>query len=429
MPSGLTFDSVLRAISTSSTLPSGSAIGPSGNISPSATTVISSSATGPPPGSADARRRRPDAGFPVPGFLPVPRAEAVRADPPPSVAAPLGQRPALPSRMGAMEYRIEHDTMGEVRVPASAKWAAQTQRAVENFPISGRPLRAGADPRPGPDQGRGGPGQRRARGASRRRRSAQAIAAAAEEVAAGRWDDQFPIDVFQTGSGTSSNMNVNEVMATLATERLGQPAGPSQRPRQRQPVLQRRVPHRPSTWPRRGPSPTTCCPALAHLEAGAAAQGATSSPQVVKSGRTHLMDATPVTLGQEFGGYAAQVAEAVGAAARDAAPASGELPARRHGRRHRAQRPARLRRRGSSPGWPRRTGPAAGRGARPLRRPGRPRRAGRAVGPGLRRWPSRCTRSPTTCAGWRRARAPAWPRSACPTCSPARRSCPARSTR
>src|SRR5215212_11087591 len=111
------------------------------------------------------------------------------------------------------DYRIEHDSMGEVRVPAWAKWRAQTQRAVENFPISGTPIEReliaalaaikGAAARVNADLGvlDGG--------------IAEAIAGAAASVARGDWDQHFPIDVFQTGSGTSSNMNTNEVIATL----------------------------------------------------------------------------------------------------------------------------------------------------------------------------------------------------------------------
>ena len=135
-------------------------------------------------------------------------------------------------------FRIERDTMGEVQVPADALWRAQTQRAVENFPISGRGLERA---------------QIRALGlvkaaAARVNKDigvldapvADAIAAAADEVAAGEHDDHFPVDVFQTGSGTSSNMNANEVIATLA-ERSGVDGAP-QRPRQRVAVVQRRLP-------------------------------------------------------------------------------------------------------------------------------------------------------------------------------------------
>src|SRR5690606_18150062 len=113
------------------------------------------------------------------------------------------------------------DSMGEVRVPADAKWRAQTQRAVENFPVSGQRLERALIV-----------ALARIKAAAARVNArlgvldediAEAIVQAAEEVAHGRWDDQFPVDVFQTGSGTSSNMNANEVIATLATERLGRP--------------------------------------------------------------------------------------------------------------------------------------------------------------------------------------------------------------
>src|SRR5579871_6442532 len=119
------------------------------------------------------------------------------------------------------EMRVEHDSMGEVLVPAHAKWRAQTQRAVENFPISGAGLERAHISALGA-----------VKAAAARANAelgvlpadlAEAIGAAAREVAEGRWDDQFPIDVFQTGSGTSSNMNANEVIATLAAERLGEP--------------------------------------------------------------------------------------------------------------------------------------------------------------------------------------------------------------
>src|ERR1700744_3847619 len=116
-------------------------------------------------------------------------------------------------------YRIEHDSMGEVRVPKAAKWQAQTQRAVENFPISGgtieRSLIAALAAI------KGAAALENARLGVIDRTVASAIHDAAVEVAEGSWDDQFPIDVFQTGSGTSSNMNMNEVLATLASERLG----------------------------------------------------------------------------------------------------------------------------------------------------------------------------------------------------------------
>ena len=119
----------------------------------------------------------------------------------------------------AEDFRIEHDSMGEVRVPAEAKWRAQTQRAVENFPISGRPIERelirglalikGFGARVRAERGLLDPDK------------AAAISAVALDVARGDWDAEFPIDVFQTGSGTSSNMNANEVIATLASQRLG----------------------------------------------------------------------------------------------------------------------------------------------------------------------------------------------------------------
>ena len=127
--------------------------------------------------------------------------------------------------MTEQDFRIEHDSMGEVRVPAHAKWRAQTQRAVENFPVSGATLERSHIE-----------ALARIKAAAAKvnaelgildKKMADAIIEAAEEVAHGRWDAQFPIDVFQTGSGTSSNMNANEVIASLATEKLGQPVHPN----------------------------------------------------------------------------------------------------------------------------------------------------------------------------------------------------------
>jgi fumarate hydratase class II len=208
------------------------------------------------------------------------------------------------------EFRIEHDSMGEVLVPASAKYAAQTQRAVENFPISGEPIdrrliralaqikgaaaevNADLDEVPAVDD-----------------RIGDAIRSAAKEVADGQWDDQFPVDVFQTGSGTSSNMNMNEVLATLASERLDEPGAVH-----------------PNDHVNHSQSSNDVFPTAMHLAAAEAIEfdllpalgelrhalsaKADEFAAVVKSGRTHLMDATPVTLGQEFGGYAAQIDQA-----------------------------------------------------------------------------------------------------------------------
>ena len=127
--------------------------------------------------------------------------------------------------MSADEFRIEHDTMGEVRVPKDALWRAQTQRAVENFPISGTPLEA-AHIR-ALAQVKAACARANAELGVLDQDMADAIVAAAAEVSAGRHDGEFPIDVFQTGSGTSSNMNTNEVLATLATRSLGRDVHPN----------------------------------------------------------------------------------------------------------------------------------------------------------------------------------------------------------
>ncbi len=202
----------------------------------------------------------------------------------------------------APQFRVEKDSMGEVQVPAAAKWRAQTQRAVENFPISGRPIEreligALAAIKGASATIRGSKG-------SLDPVKAEAIASAAAEVIRGDWDAEFPIDVFQTGSGTSSNMNTNEVLATLATERSGTAVHPNddvndpfssndQFPAAMHIAATRAI-------------SVDLIPALAQL-ADALAAKADEFADVVKSGRTHLMDATPVTLGQEFAGYAATV--------------------------------------------------------------------------------------------------------------------------
>jgi fumarate hydratase class II len=218
------------------------------------------------------------------------------------------------------QFRIEHDTMGEVRVPASARWAAQTQRAVENFPVSGVTLERSLIA-----------ALARVKGAAARANAelgvvepdvADAIASAAAEVAAGEHDDHFPVDVFQTGSGTSSNMNANEVIAQLATERLGRPVHPNDHVNASQSsndVFPSAI-HVAAADQVGG----TLLPALEYL-AVALRSKAQEFATVVKSGRTHLMDATPVTLGQEFGGYAAQVTGAADLI-RTTAAAVGELP-------------------------------------------------------------------------------------------------------
>src|SRR3954451_15313203 len=121
------------------------------------------------------------------------------------------------------EFRTEHDSMGEVRVPAEARWAAQTQRAVENFPISGLRIERSLIAALASIKGAAAVVNARLKVVDKR--IADAIAAVAEEVASGQWDEQFPIDVYQTGSGTSSNMNINEVLANLAGEKLGDARG------------------------------------------------------------------------------------------------------------------------------------------------------------------------------------------------------------
>jgi fumarate hydratase class II len=200
------------------------------------------------------------------------------------------------------DYRVEHDSMGEVRVPADARWAAQTQRAVENFPISGerlprRQIRALA-------LIKAAAAEVNARRGIVDPQMAQAIGAAASEVANGRWDAEFPIDLFQTGSGTSSNMNMNEVLATLAGAEIGAKVHPNDHVNASQSsndVFPSSI-HLAATEA----VIADLIPALDHL-AGSLERKAAEFADVVKSGRTHLMDATPVTLGQEFGGYAAQV--------------------------------------------------------------------------------------------------------------------------
>ena len=210
------------------------------------------------------------------------------------------------------EHRVERDFLGELRVPKDALWGAQTQRAIENFPISG--LRFGrrflyalglvkkACADANRELGLLDP------------RVAKAIAQAADEVMAGKLDPQFPIDIFQTGSGTSTNMNANEVIANRANEILGAPLGT-------------KGPVHPNDHVNLGQSsndviPTAIhvaallaiekdlLPALRELESSLKKKAKEFDP-VVKAGRTHLMDATPIRLGQEFGGYASQVSHGI----------------------------------------------------------------------------------------------------------------------
>ena len=209
------------------------------------------------------------------------------------------------------EYRTERDSLGEMAVPADAYWGAQTQRAIENFPISGHTF-----------------GRRFVRALGIVKKSAatanrelglveddraDAIVEAAEEVIAGDHDDQFPVDVFQTGSGTSSNMNANEVIANRATEIYGAELGS-------------RAIH-PNDHVNYGQSSNDVIPTAMHvasleavekdvipaLEVLADELGTKEEAfdDVVKTGRTHLQDATPVRLGQEFGGYRTQTEKGI----------------------------------------------------------------------------------------------------------------------
>ncbi|MFT3663274.1 MAG: class II fumarate hydratase [Gordonia sp. (in: high G+C Gram-positive bacteria)] len=217
------------------------------------------------------------------------------------------------------QYRIEHDTMGEVKVPVDALWRAQTQRAVENFPISFRPLERtqiramgllkAACAQVNKDLGLLDPAK------------AEAIIAAATEIADGKHDDQFPIDVFQTGSGTSSNMNTNEVIASIAKAN-----GVDVHPNDDVNMSQSSNDTFPTATHVAATEAvvTALVPALTHLQEALATK-ATQWRDVVKSGRTHLMDAVPVTLGQEFGGYARQVQAGI-ERVESALPRVGELP-------------------------------------------------------------------------------------------------------
>jgi fumarate hydratase class II len=203
------------------------------------------------------------------------------------------------------EFRIEHDTMGEVRVPADALYRAQTQRAVQNFPISGKTLESAHIA-----------ALARVKKAAAQanleldvldRDRAEAIRNAADEVISHEYDAHFPIDVFQTGSGTSSNMNTNEVLATLATRAL-ESQGIEVHPNDHVNASQSSNDVFPTSVhvAVTGALINDLKPALDQL-ATALEKKAEEFKDVVKSGRTHLMDATPVTLGQEFSGYAAQI--------------------------------------------------------------------------------------------------------------------------
>jgi fumarate hydratase class II len=232
-------------------------------------------------------------------------------------AAPSAALTAQIVTVDGIDYRVEHDTMGDVLVPISALYSAQTQRAVENFPISGQGLESA--------QIAALARIKKAAALANKELGvldgtiADAIVVAADLVITGIHDAQFPVDTYQTGSGTSSNMNMNEVLATLATEHLRSTQPSAGQPGSNQP----RVEVHPNDHVNASQSsndvfPTSVhvavtqalledlVPALDHL-AKAFESKAVLWKDAVKSGRTHLMDATPVTLGQEFGGYARQM--------------------------------------------------------------------------------------------------------------------------
>ena len=209
------------------------------------------------------------------------------------------------------DERIERDSLGEIAVPAEAYWGAQTQRAIENFPISDRTMdrrfvRALGIVKQAAAQANAALG-------TIPDREAEAIQTAAQEVIDGDHDDQFPVDVFQTGSGTSTNMNANEVIANRAAELLGEPVGS-------------KAVH-PNDHVNFGQSSNDVIPTAMHVAALEAlvrevkpalrtlveqlAEKEDAFDDVVKTGRTHLQDATPVRLGQEFGGYRAQVEKGI----------------------------------------------------------------------------------------------------------------------
>ena len=201
-------------------------------------------------------------------------------------------------------YRIERDSMGEVRVPADALYKAQTQRAVDNFPISGIRF---------PRTFIRALGLIKCAAAAVNRdlglmdeRMASAIEAAATEVADGLHDDHFPVDVFQTGSGTSTNMNANEVIATVASRDLGSAVHPNDHVNMGQSsndVIPTAI-HVSAYMETAG----TMLPGLERLRS-TLVEKAASVEQVVKTGRTHLMDALPIRLSQELGGWAEQIAQ------------------------------------------------------------------------------------------------------------------------
>lgn len=207
-----------------------------------------------------------------------------------------------------MDYRIEHDTMGDIQVPANVYWGAQTQRSLQNFKIGNehlpRPLiRAMGIVKKSAAMVNAGLGQIS-------QELADLIVPAAEQVMSGAWDSQFPLVVWQTGSGTQSNMNCNEVIANLANASLGQPLGTQK-------------PVHPNDHVNRAQSTNDSFPTAIHVAAALEMnellipavqrlrdtlhQKSVAFASIVKIGRTHLQDATPLTLGQEFSGYVSQL--------------------------------------------------------------------------------------------------------------------------
>src|SRR5690242_6772091 len=205
--------------------------------------------------------------------------------------------------MSEKSFRIEHDSMGEIKVPADALWGAQTQRAVDNFAISGRPMPRAFIRALGLIKGAAA-AVNQGLGVLDKNRG-QAIESAAREVTEGKHDRHFPLDVFQTGSGTSTNMNANEVIAHLASTRSGadqvHPNDHVNMGQSSNDVIPTAI-HVSAALEVK----EKLLPALVHL-AEVIETKAKETAKVVKTGRTHLMDAMPVTLGQELSGWAAQV--------------------------------------------------------------------------------------------------------------------------
>jgi fumarate hydratase class II len=241
---------------------------------------------------------------------------------------PLCRRKTVLAERTMSEFRVEKDSMGEVKVPANAYYGAQTQRAVENFPISGQPLPARLIHALG--QGKVAAAAANKELGLLKPELADGIITAAGEVAAGKWDDQFPVDVYQTGSGTSSNMNANEVISNRAIEMQGGDR-----------FHHTKIFH-PNDHVNMGQSTNDMFPTAIHVAAGVAIQRellpalerlrgvladkAKAWDGILKIGRTHLADATPIRLGQEFSGYARQLELSI-ERARRAQAAVLELPA------------------------------------------------------------------------------------------------------